>query len=57
MQDVAIIVGGGAGISASCARSLIDEGMKVAVAAKKSGNNGMKPQARCGLIVMMSHRT
>jgi len=37
MQDVAIIVGGGPGISASCARLFIDEGMKVAVAARNIG--------------------
>jgi len=34
MTDVALIVGGGPGISASCARLFSDEGMRVAVAAR-----------------------
>jgi NAD(P)-dependent dehydrogenase (short-subunit alcohol dehydrogenase family) len=33
-QDVALIVGGGPGISASCARLFASEGMQVAVAAR-----------------------
>ena len=33
-QDVALIVGGGPGISASCARLFADAGMRVAVAAR-----------------------
>ena len=33
-NDVALIVGGGPGISASCARLFADEGMRVAVAAR-----------------------
>ncbi len=33
-QDVALIIGGGPGISASCARLFADEGMRVAVAAR-----------------------
>ena len=35
MQDVALIVGGGSGISASCARLFAREGMAVAVAARR----------------------
>ena len=42
-QDVALIVGGGPGISSSCARLFAKEGMRVAVAArqpdKTSGTN------------------
>ena len=34
MQDVALIVGGGPGISASCARLFADNGMRVGVAAR-----------------------
>jgi NAD(P)-dependent dehydrogenase (short-subunit alcohol dehydrogenase family) len=34
-QDVALIVGGGPGISASCARLFIDAGMRVGVAARR----------------------
>src|SRR5437868_8346978 len=34
VQDVAVIVGGGPGISSSCARLFADEGMRVAVAAR-----------------------
>jgi NAD(P)-dependent dehydrogenase (short-subunit alcohol dehydrogenase family) len=34
VQDVALIVGGGPGISASCARLFANEGMRVAVAAR-----------------------
>src|SRR5690349_662927 len=34
MVDVALIVGGGPGISASCARLFTKEGMRVAVAAR-----------------------
>ena len=34
VQDVALIVGGGPGISASCARLFADNGMRVAVAAR-----------------------
>ncbi len=33
-NEVALIVGGGPGISASCARLFADEGMRVAVAAR-----------------------
>ncbi len=33
-NDIALIVGGGPGISASCARLFADEGMRVAVAAR-----------------------
>jgi len=36
VQDVALIVGGGPGISSSCARLFADEGMRVAVAARSS---------------------
>jgi len=35
-HEVALIVGGGPGISASCARLFVDEGMRVAVAARSS---------------------
>ena len=35
MNDVAVIVGGGPGISASCARLFRSEGMEVAIAARK----------------------
>ena len=34
VQDVAVIVGGGPGISSSCARLCADSGMRVAVAAR-----------------------
>ncbi|HLM12993.1 MAG TPA: oxidoreductase, partial [Reyranella sp.] len=34
-QDVALIVGGGPGISSSCARLFAKEGMRVAVAARQ----------------------
>ena len=34
VQDVALIVGGGPGISSSCARLFADNGMRVAVAAR-----------------------
>ena len=33
-QDIALIIGGGPGISASCARLFAANGMKVAVAAR-----------------------
>ena len=33
-QDVALIVGGGPGISASCARLFAEQGMRVGVAAR-----------------------
>ena len=33
-QEVALIVGGGGGVSASCARLFASEGMQVAVAAR-----------------------
>ena len=34
MNDIALVVGGGPGISASCARLFADEGMRVAIAAR-----------------------
>src|SRR3981081_1090695 len=34
LQDVALIVGGGPGISSSCARLFADSGMRVAIAAR-----------------------
>src|ERR1700745_7887 len=46
-QDVALIVGGGPGISASCARLFAKEGMRVAVAARnpdKSVLQGLEKQ-------------
>jgi NAD(P)-dependent dehydrogenase (short-subunit alcohol dehydrogenase family) len=36
LQDVALIVGGGPGISSSCARLFAGEGMRVAVAARNA---------------------
>ena len=39
-QDVALIVGGGPGISSSCARLFAKEGMRVAVAARHAGQAG-----------------
>ena len=36
LQDVALIVGGGPGISSSCARLFAKEGMRVAVAARNA---------------------
>ena len=33
-QEIAVIVGGGPGISASCARVFVREGMQVAIAAR-----------------------
>ena len=33
-NEVAVIVGGGPGVSASCARLFASEGMKVAIAAR-----------------------
>ena len=35
VQDVALIVGGGPGISSSCARLFAESGMRVGVAARK----------------------
>ena len=40
--EVALIVGGGPGISASCARLFSREGMKVAVAARKPNKPALK---------------
>ena len=34
VQDVAVIVGGGPGISASCARLFVQNGMRVGIAAR-----------------------
>ena len=42
MSEVALIVGGGPGISASCARLFTQEGMKVAVAARNPEKSVMK---------------
>ena len=36
VQDVALIVGGGPGISASCARLFANNDMRVAIAARKA---------------------
>ena len=36
LQDVALIVGGGPGISSSCARLFAREGMRVAIAARNA---------------------
>ena len=43
--DVALIVGGGPGISASCARLFREEGMQVAVAARNPDKSSMKALA------------
>ena len=42
MSEVALIVGGGPGISASCARLFTQEGMKVAIAARNPEKSVMK---------------
>ena len=42
LSEVALIVGGGPGISASCARLFTQEGMKVAVAARNPEKSVMK---------------
>jgi NAD(P)-dependent dehydrogenase (short-subunit alcohol dehydrogenase family) len=39
-QDVALIVGGGPGISSSCARLFAGNGMRVGIAAKESRQTG-----------------
>ena len=41
-HEVAVIVGGGAGVSASCARLLASEGMKVAIAARTPGKPALQ---------------
>ncbi len=49
-SDVALIVGGGPGISASCARLLTGEGMKVAIAARRPDKEAMLDlEATCGV--------
>ena len=45
MTEVAVIVGGGPGVSASCARLFNKEGMKVAVAARNIGKTALKKLA------------
>ena len=40
VQDVALIVGGGPGISSSCARLFAENGMRVAVAARNPDKAG-----------------
>ena len=40
VQDVALIVGGGPGISSSCARLFAEAGMRVCVAARESRKSG-----------------
>ena len=45
-QEVALIVGGGPGISASCARLFAQQGMRVAVAARDTGKPAMQALAR-----------
>ena len=42
LSEVALIVGGGPGISASCARLFTQEGMKVAIAARNPEKSVMK---------------
>ena len=42
MNEVALIVGGGPGISASCARLFTQEGMKVAVVARNPEKSVLK---------------
>lgn len=41
-NEVALIIGGGPGISASCARLFCEQGMKVAVAARNPGKSALK---------------
>ena len=43
--EVALIVGGGPGVSASCARLLAEEGMMVGVACRTPGKEAMKALA------------
>ena len=43
LQDVALIVGGGPGISSSCARLFAKEGMRVAIAARNPGTCHLAP--------------
>ena len=45
-EEVALIVGGGPGISASCARLFASEGMKVAVAARNIDKDVLKSLAK-----------
>ena len=45
-HEVALIVGGGPGISASCARLFAQQGMRVAVAARDTGKSAMQALAR-----------
>ena len=42
MSEVALIVGGGPGVSASCARLFVAEGMKVAIAARSPEKESMQ---------------
>jgi NAD(P)-dependent dehydrogenase (short-subunit alcohol dehydrogenase family) len=44
--EVALIVGGGPGISASCARLFAHEGIQVAVAARTPGKPGLEQLER-----------
>ncbi len=44
-QEVALIVGGGPGISASCARLFVQQGMRVAVAARDTAKPSMQALA------------
>ena len=54
-KDVVLIVGGGPGISSSCARSFAKNGMLVGVAARnpdKSALENLEKTARCTSIRM-----
>ena len=53
MSEIAVIVGGGPGVSASCARLFAKEGMKVAVAARtpdKPALNQLKAELGVTLV-------
>lgn len=53
MNEVAVIVGGGPGISASCARLFSSEGMKVAVAARNPDKPVLKKlEADLGILLV-----
>jgi len=49
VQDVALIIGGGPGISASCAKLFAENDMRVGIAATSSGAFAMACHAKSGL--------
>ena len=60
VQDVALIVGGGPGISSSCARLFAENGMRVGVAARNPGQAGpadSREDARRASIRLRCKRT